>query len=157
MSISWVEFWLCGHLQVFFCFLCSHISSSVLFLVHFIMFGCDQRVKIACCKDAIAETHAWGRESKRQRKEAANDVSSNPLIFKFVLVDVSSTHQTKPVLLNTLFWLPGESRDLRKKPSPGSLILVVLCLRVPAKKTNAGEWVVLQPKPQKYFSLLIHD
>ena len=45
------------------------------------MFGCDQRVKITCCKDAITETHARGRESKRQRKEAANNVAAIHLIY----------------------------------------------------------------------------
>jgi len=75
--VSWILFvlaFICGHILMFlFLFL---------FIVHFIVFGCDQRVKITCCKDAITETHARGRESKRQRKEAANNVAAIHLIYR---------------------------------------------------------------------------
>ena len=79
------------------------------------MFGCDQRVKITCCKDAITETHARGRESKRQRKEAANNVAAIHLIYtgKIVLslqTGITWYHLTlyfDPIIMECVGFLQG--------------------------------------------------
>ena len=75
-----------------------------LFIVHFIVFGCDQRVKITCCKDAITETHARGRESKRQRKEAANNVAAIHLIYTGkIVLSLQTGIPPNPLLIGSYY------------------------------------------------------